>query len=114
VGLLWIAARYRRSVPAGLLSSRAAKGSKPVACAARISAQKACLCHTYLATECVQEREKSALDEWMRRQAASTVLHLEDAAGLSARRKDEGCVLAEAGRFHEAAGRFQVQHGHIN
>ena len=43
----------------------------------------------------------------MRRQATSGVLHLEDAAGLSARRKDEGCVLAEAGRFHEAIGRFQ-------
>ena len=54
-----------------------------------------------------QEREKCALDEWMRRQATSSVLHLEDAAGLSARRKDEGCVLAEAGRFHEAIGRFQ-------
>ena len=44
----------------------------------------------------------------MRRQSSSAVLHLEDAAGLSARRKDEGCTLAEAGRFHEAIGRFQT------
>ena len=46
-----------------------------------------------------------ALDEWMRRQAASSVLQLEDAAGLSARRKDEGYVLATAGRFWEAIAR---------
>jgi len=57
--------------------------------------------------EAEEEREKSALDEWMRRQAARSVMQLEDAAGLSARRKDEGCVLAEAGRFHEAIARFQ-------
>jgi tetratricopeptide (TPR) repeat protein len=56
--------------------------------------------------EAEEEREKCALDEWMRRQAASSVLQLEDAAGLSARRKDEGCVLADAGRFHEAIARF--------
>jgi len=54
-----------------------------------------------------EEREKSALEEWMRRQAASSVLQLEDAAGLSARRKDEGCILAAAGRFREAIARFQ-------
>jgi hypothetical protein len=61
--------------------------------------------HTSLADELAanideeEEREKCALDEWMRRQAASSVLQLEDAAGLSARRKDEGCVLATAGRL---------------
>jgi len=53
-----------------------------------------------------EEREKSALDNWMHRQAAGSVLQLEDAAGLSARRKEEGCVLASAGRFHEAIARF--------
>lgn len=56
--------------------------------------------------EAEEEREKCALDEWMRRQAASSVLQLEDAAGLSARRKDEGCVLADACRFQEAISRF--------
>ena len=54
------------------------------------------------------DRAKGALDEWMRRQAAGSVLALEDATGLSARRKDEGCVLAENGRFHEAIARFQA------
>ena len=69
--------------------------------------------HTALADELAanieeeEEREKCALDEWMRRQAASSVLQLEDAAGLSARRKDEGCVLATAGRLREAIARFQ-------
>ena len=58
--------------------------------------------------EAEEEREKSALDEWMRRQAASSVLQLEDAEGLSSRRKHEGCILAEAARFHEAAARFQA------
>ena len=67
--------------------------------------------HTALADELAanieeeEEREKCALDEWMRRQAASSVLQLEDAAGLSARRKDEGYVLATAGRFWEAIAR---------
>lgn len=55
-----------------------------------------------------EERDKGAHDAWMRRQAAGSVLQLEDAAGLSARRKEEGCVLAAAGRFHEALSRFHA------
>lgn len=57
--------------------------------------------------EAEEEREKRALDEWISRQAARSVMQLGDATGLSARRKDEGCVLAEAGRFHEAIARFR-------
>ena len=53
-----------------------------------------------------EERERSAYDEWMRRQN-SAVLCLEDGASLSLRKQEEGCTLAEAGRFRDAISRWQ-------
>jgi tetratricopeptide (TPR) repeat protein len=56
--------------------------------------------------EADEERERNAYDEWMRRQS-SNVLCLEDSSSLSLRKQEEGCTLAEAGRFRDAISLWQ-------
>eukprot|EP00961_Rhodomonas_salina_P035109 472776-Rhodomonas_salina.1 len=57
--------------------------------------------------EVEEEKERSALEEWMRRQAATKTLCLEDAQSLSLRKQEEACILAEAERYREALSKLQ-------